>query len=70
MTDRLYFQQDGTDITEGIECECTFRSAAAAMGSVGLEIYDVLHNGKKIAEIYAGTPRNLVAGYGYRIERD
>lgn len=70
MADQCWFQKDGIAITEGIECVMRFQSAAAAIGAVGLEIYDVLHNGERIAEIYAGTPQNCKEGYSFRIDRD
>lgn len=67
-SERCWFQKDGVDLVEGIECICTFRSSPIITGWVGLEIYDVLHHGRKIAEIYAGLPRNCLPGYSFRLE--
>jgi hypothetical protein len=61
-TQRCWFQKGGEDITEGINVRCKFKSPG------NLEIYDVLHNGEVIGEIYAGYPQNMVDGYSFRLE--
>jgi hypothetical protein len=60
---KCWFQKDGVDLKEGIETHCRFKTAG------GLEIYDVLHNGERIGEIYAGYPRDMKDGYSFRLEQ-
>ena len=57
---RVWFQKDGVDLTDGIEAKLRFKSAG------GLEIYNVTYNGSQKFTLV--QPQYLKDGYTFRIE--